>query len=181
MSNISGYYGDTGDKVENISESTYVQISLLGKHALSKKVYALISTESLPLIINHKWYLGKSGYPVTYTCLNKTVQSMHQLLFQDIDTKGKVIDHINRDKLDNRLSNLRMCTPTENSYNRSRSSINNKYKGVRQTGKNSWSAEITKDGIKYRLTGLKTEKEAALTYDILAEQFFGNFAGKNFT
>jgi hypothetical protein len=91
-----------------------------------------------------------------------------------------VIDHINRDKLDNRLSNLRVITSKENSYNRKKNATSeNKYKGVQKRG-NKYIAVITKDGVRREIPGFNTEEEAATCYDMMAEEMFGNYAGKNF-
>ena len=94
--------------------------------------------------------------------------------------KGYVIDHINRNKLDNRFENLRVITARENSYNRTKSiSSNNKYKGVIKRG-NKFVASITKDGNRKEISGFDTEEDAARMYDMMAEELFGEFAGLNF-
>ena len=91
--------------------------------------------------------------------------------------EGYVVDHINHDRLDNRRPNLRICTQKENSYNRSR--IDGKLKGVRKL-KTSYSATISKDGMTHTIGGFKTEQDAAKMYDQMAEELFGEFAGKNY-
>jgi aspartate carbamoyltransferase regulatory subunit len=81
---------------------------------------------------------------MTYTARSKT---LHKNLLGKQE-KGYVIDHINRNKCDNRLENLRVITAKENSYNRTKNAnSNNKYKGVVKRG-NKYVASISKDGIK---------------------------------
>ena len=177
--NILGFYNDNNE-ICDLDNATYVKLELLGRAKKLESNYFLIDKINLEKIIKHNWYLDSNGYPMTYTARSKTLHK--NLLGKQQD--GYVIDHINRNKLDNRLCNLRVITQKENSYNRSKSkSSNNKYKGVRMnksTNKTTYIAYICKDGIKREISGCKTEEEAALIYDMMAEELFGEFAGKNF-
>ena len=184
MNKVIGYYLNSGVQALNPTSSDYVQIELLGPSAKKKNAIALVSTSVYKDILKFKWYLGKSGYPVAYESVDKKIKfnvgfQMHKIIMGRYE--GHVIDHINRVKLDNRYSNLRICTPKQNSYNRSRpKNAKNKYKGVRKQNKTKWMATISKDGKKHEIKDIATEKEAAKMYDIMAEELFGKFAGKNF-
>ena len=172
---ILGFYNDQHELCD-ITESTYVKLELLGRAKDLEQNYFLISTVCLEKILRHNWYLDSNGYPITYTGRSKT---LHKNLLGK-QQKGYVIDHINRNKLDNRLENLRIITSRENSYNRTKSSTsNNKYKGVIKRN-NKYIASITKDGIRKEIGGFDTEEEAAKTYDMMAQELFGEFAGLNF-
>lgn len=173
---IIGFYNNLNELCE-IDKATYLKIELLGRAKELEQNYFLISKSCLEKVIRHNWYLDSNGYPMTYTARSKT---LHKNLLGK-QQKGYVIDHINRNKLDNRLENLRVITAKENSYNRTKSkSSNNKYKGVIKRG-NKYVASITKDGIKKEITGIETEEDAAKIYDMMAEELFGEFAGLNFS
>jgi hypothetical protein len=87
------------------------------------------------------------------------------------------VDHIFRDSLDNRKSELRLCTYSENMMNVGMA-INNKsgYKGVcwdKHAGK--WKAYIGRDRIKFNL-GFYNTKEEAFSVRLKAEEkYFGEF------
>jgi hypothetical protein len=91
---------------------------------------------------------------------------------------GFVVDHANNNGLDNRKWNLRICTRNENILNckvreGKRSSI---YKGVNTSKKGHWDVRV-----RGRFVGeYNTELEAALVYDRIARQEFGEFARPNF-
>ena len=172
---ILGFYNNQHELCD-ISDASYVKLELLGRGQKLEQNYFLISIRSLEKIIRHDWYIDSNGYPMTYTARSKT---LHKNLLGKQE-KGYVIDHINRNKCDNRLENLRVITARENSYNRTKNAnSNNKYKGVIKRG-NKYVACISKDGIKKEITGFETEEEAAKVYDMMAEELFGKFAGKNF-
>lgn len=168
----------------------YVQIMLLGDHANQNTDgnIMLISKMDINVVANFKWYLSKAGYPATYGTYDSTIKfprpvSLHQLLYPSIK-RGYVVDHINRNKLDNRRNNLRVCTQSQNSYNKSKpKNSKNKYKGIRKINKkynHSYTASITKNGKKYEIKNINSEYEAANIYDMMAEELFGEYAGKNF-
>lgn len=88
--------------------------------------------------------------------------------------KGE-IDHINRVRSDNRISNLRLCSSKENSYNKSGRG-KSKYRGVHwHSYYGNWVARIQKDGVGYFLGTFKDEYEAHLAYKKKAEELYGEY------
>jgi hypothetical protein len=184
-----------GDEVD-LDNCDYTQLELLGPHASEYNAHMLISKCDVAYVTEFLWYLGKDGYPVTYSSIDKKNKfkkgyKIHRFLEQDVPP-GMVVDHINRNKLDNRRENLRICTMAENSYNRTKiktidivdnikkpRKIKSKYKGVKKDNKNEWSASITKDGKKYEMKHLPDEITAAKMYDVMSEELFGVFCAKN--
>lgn len=93
------------------------------------------------------------------------------------------VDHINGDKSDNRLSNLRLVTPSENQKNRTARSMaakSSRYKGVHwRTERERWVAEIHADGRTRRIGSFRSEDDAARAYNDAAMASFGSFARLN--
>ena len=90
-------------------------------------------------------------------------------------------DHINHDGLDNRRCNLRICTPAQNCYNkRPLPNHSSQYKGVSfEPVTKKWRAIIKYHGIKIHIGFYEFEQDAAIAYDDLALQLFGEFAYLN--
>lgn len=91
------------------------------------------------------------------------------------------IDHINGDKLDNRIENLRDVTQNQNLYNKpSYRNSTSPFKGVSyRKDYKKWRAVIQKDGKTSRIGHYDCEKEAALAYNYTAERLFGCYARFN--
>lgn len=84
---------------------------------------------------------------------------------------GEIVDHINRDKKDNRLCNLRICNKSENAYNSKRRVTNKSGKTGVYWRKDTlkWAAEIKHLGKKYCLGCFDNFEDASKARDI-AEQ-----------
>lgn len=88
------------------------------KIPLTKGAFALVDEEDFELVSQYKWHLNDMGYAVWRGIIDgkkKTIR-MHRLIKNTPDEL--VTDHINHDRLDNRKSNLRICTQKENAKNR---------------------------------------------------------------
>lgn len=86
------------------------------------------------------------------------------------------VDHRNGNTLDNRKSNLRVCTPTENARNRKQESGSvSRFKGVSRHSSTSWKAQIQVDGKHMYLGVYSTEERAAEAYNEAARKHFGEF------
>jgi len=94
---------------------------------------------------------------------------------------GEYVDHINGDTLDNRRSNLRLCSNQENLMNRGLNKNNTSgYKGVTWNAqKNKWMAQITVDHQHVYLGCFESPQDAARAYDKAASDSFGEFALTN--
>ncbi|HET6455301.1 MAG TPA: HNH endonuclease [Armatimonadota bacterium] len=133
----------------------------------------LIDKVDLPIITGRKVWLYH-GYPAIWRKGNRVY--LHRVILEA--QSGEMIDHINRDKLDNRRRNLRLCTKRENSYNRQGPNSNNLsgYRGV--SWNRGWVAQIQADGQHFRLGRFKSKEQAARAYDEAALRYFGPFEGK---
>jgi hypothetical protein len=85
------------------------------------------------------------------------------------------IDHVNRDKSDNRLCNLRLATMTQNQGNAGARRDNKLgVKGVDYREKwGKWQARIHKQGKTHRLGSFDTPEEASAAYLAAAQEHFG--------
>lgn len=121
---------------------------------------------------------------ITWNIVNGYAYSTKNGMFHRyiLDNPDGAIDHINRNRSDERKCNLRICTQAENALNKS-AQCNNKcgYKGVSyEKNTHKYSAEIRRDGIKYRIGRFNTPEEAACAYDRKAIELHGEFAYTNF-
>lgn len=121
---------------------------------------------------------GMARYPsVTHWVDGKKhVVALHRVLLGLKPGDRQIVDHINRNRFDNRRSNLRIVTSAQNAQNRSRARNNTTgFKGVRQVRKwfQGWAAG--------EYLGLfSTAEDAARAYDAIAKARFGEFANLNF-
>ena len=145
---------------------------------LTQGKFAIVDDDDYQELNKFNWHFhqGYASRNVTISGKQKT-QRMHRFVTNCPD--GFDVDHENHDTLDNRKSNLRVCSNSENGRNQkvrtySKSSV---YKGVnfnKKTGK--WVARI-KLNYKDKYLGLFTnEIDAAIAYNVAAIEMFGEFA-----
>ena len=108
--------------------------------------HCIVSNEHYGVLNKYKWYKA-NGY-VLSTINNKSVR-IHRYIFTHVlnqSISGKKVDHINNNKLDNRICNLRLVTTSENNRNRMKSqNTTSTYIGVSKTERNigkKWRASI---------------------------------------
>ena len=146
---------------------------------LTRGYVTKVSVADLPRVQHLRWCY-RSGYAVHYTQVNgkRKVIYLHRLLLNA--PSHLQVDHINRDRLDNRRHNLRFATRSQNQANKGRSRNNRSgYKGVGfHAGK--WSARIRYQGKQLHLGHYDDVVEAAWVYDAAAVALYKAFAGRNF-
>lgn len=87
------------------------------------------------------------------------------------------IDHINRNKSDNRIENLRRCSHSTNQINTNDRNSSSGVRGVRQVDKTGrWMARIYKDGKEIRVGTFATLEEASVAYREKMKELFLDFA-----
>lgn len=145
----------------------------------------IFDLEDYDKIKRYTWHSSTRGYIITTRYIRgiKKHQGMmlHRYLMgvEDIDWKECVVDHINGDIRDNRKSNLRVVSQSQNGMN-SKISINNT-SGVcgvnRMNGR--WAASITVNFEKIFL-GIYDDFDDAVNARIEAEEkYFGEYSYKN--
>lgn len=127
----------------------YVKVNVINT---KNEGFFLIDKEDLDVIKKHSWYIKDSsdnkGY-VSAKINGKTVK-LHRYILNVTDRK-MIVDHIDRDKMNNRKNNLRIVTSTVNNTNASFSKNNTSgrtgVKYVNLKGKSPrWDANVTVNG-----------------------------------
>ena len=146
---------------------------------LTRGLWAVVDTADFARLNRYRWYASPSGGGKMYARRNtKTgIISMHRELLHA--PPEMCVDHKNRNGLDNRRDNLRLCTPQQNTYNRGPQGGRSRFKGVYPEG-DKWYATIKHKGVPYYLGIFDDEIEAAKARDRKAYELEKDFAYLNF-
>jgi hypothetical protein len=152
-------------------------IPLGGKRANGK--CALVDDDMYETLSKHNWWCNSDGYAIRIEYKNGRYYRqifMHKEVLSV--EKGFQVDHINRNIIDNRRSNLRPATPSQNQVNRVALSHNTSgFKGVSLDKEaNKWRAYVIKDGVQMNLGFYESKEDAAKAYNLKAFELFGEFA-----
>lgn len=145
---------------------------------LTKGAITIVDSEDYDRLSQHKWYLHAKGY----ACRDEGGRKNRKnILMQHEIMGGKGIDHINRNKLDNRKQNLRFATPSQNSHNLSRYKNNTSgYIGVSKTTWGKWHAYVWNKSKRIHIGYFYTPEDAAKARDEIVIKLHGEYANLNF-
>jgi len=101
---------------------------------------------------------------------------MHRVIL-GVEDRRTVVDHKNRDTMDNRRENIRACSHAENMMNRKTARHNcSGLKGAHQSSGRGWKSEIRAHGKRIQLGVFKTPEAAHEAYVAAAKKYHGEFA-----
>jgi hypothetical protein len=128
-------YGDGGNRTHaliraELGEAAEVVLVPLRDRKGAPRAYALIDPADAERVLRHRWSLRSIGRDAEYPAANIEGRcvSLHAFLMQP--PAGRVVDHRNGWRLDNRRSNLRIATYGENAQNQYARPGSSKYRGV---------------------------------------------------
>lgn len=167
------------DQKYKIIEDSHVEIYL------TRGTKALIDLDDLDLILSMgKWHISDApphGYARTRSKGKFSVKyiRMHRLVMDC--PPGLVVDHKNWDKLDNRKSNLRRCTKTDNTHNVVTKIINpTGYRGVHLTNSGKFKVKFRYNNKQLHGGVYDNPIFAATRYDELSFKYLKEYAILNF-
>jgi hypothetical protein len=150
---------------------------------LSQGYSAIVDAEDIPTLLDYSWKvkLGKKKEPrAAIAFVKRRPIYMHRLVLGLTESDPEV-DHINRNPLDNRKSNLRLATRKLQNLNSTRRIGKFGYRGVYQHKESSrFVARIKINKQMTHLGTFDTSEEAALMFDIIAKEIHGEHANTNF-
>lgn len=158
----------------------------MAKIELTQGKYAIVDDDVFAELNKYKWYAQKDAatyyaHRVIHVNGKKKLIAMHRQLIGA--EKGQIVDHINRDGLDNRKENLRIVSHLQNCANKSKSvksKTSSIYRGVTFSKQmKKYKAGIRVDNKLLHLGYFSCEKEAALAYDTKAKEVWGIHAALN--
>jgi hypothetical protein len=132
-------------------------------------------------------YESRSGYAELQMMRKGKIEhkKLHRLILEEsgYDLSNKVIDHINRNRLDNTLDNLRIVSNQQNCWNTSKLSSNTTgYYGVSRDSKSGKFRPCIANpitGKTFKLGYYNSAKDAAKVYDLVAKSFRGENCHNN--
>ena len=147
-----------------------------------EKKVALFDDSDMAVLSNYRMIVSTGGYvygyPKTESYKQRRLILIHRMLLGILDSPKILGDHKNRNPLDNRRENIRICNRGQNNTNRLCTSKTG-YKGVRMC-RNMFQAVIIVNGTEIYLGTFKEAIHATMAYDEAAVKFRGEFACLNF-
>ena len=155
------------DDNEIILYDNYAEVILCDLRGI-EVARSLIDLDCIDLIKNDHWYLTSANY-----MMGKKSDLYHKLIID-----SNIVDHINRNSLDNRKCNLRPATSSQNQINRSRQKNNTSgVIGVYFCNtRKKWKAILEKDGEMLIRKYCDSKEEAIKTRLKGEKMYFGEFA-----
>jgi hypothetical protein len=114
--------------------------------------------------------IGSHGY--AQISVAGRVELLHRWLMGCTPGDGRIVDHANRNRLDNRRQNLRIVTASENTQNR----VSGPMRGVDRTRQGRYSARAKLAGRVHRLGTFDTPEEAHAAAVQFRRQHFSQIA-----
>ncbi len=107
------------------------------------RAWAMLDPEDFARLSIFNYSLGTNGYPRRRLAGGTYYPSLHRDVMGLTKGDPTDVDHINHDKLDNRRSNLRLCSRAENHQNRqTRAGGSSKHRGVSwDPSRGKWKAQ----------------------------------------
>ena len=150
---------------EIIEYEDYAEIILRDKNC-KEIAKTIIDLNDIDKVKDIKWYLHNDNH-----VRNGKVGYLHRYIMNCPD--DMVIDHINRNPLDNRKANLRICTQHQNTMNRK--SLNSN-RGISKTSSGKYRARIHINKKEKHLGVFDTIEEAEKARRQAEIDYFGEFA-----
>lgn len=153
---------------------------------LSRGLVAIVDEADYEFLSQWKWHATSRNYAArnnenwgSSPNAKRTIL-LHAVIMNP--PEGMVVDHINRNTLDNRRRNLRNVTPHENARNKGvRKNNTSGFVGVHPYPGGLWQVEIQAAGNRKYVGRFKDRIEAAKAYDAAAVEMHGGFAQLNFS
>jgi hypothetical protein len=146
-------------RIEPLTEST-------SRIELTQNQWAIIDNADIPLLQSYSWSARfHHGNWIVRGLVGGYVVPMSHLLLPP--PPGQLVDHVNRNSLDNRRTNLRLADRFQNARNRGNSGI--------RFHKGKWEARISAD-LKQYSARFESQKDAIEWRDKMAKHLFGEFA-----
>lgn len=140
---------------------------------LSRGKFALVSPEDHEKLSKHSWYFGHRGYAMRSKNMpddrRKTVSMHREILGTRLDQE---VDHINRNRLDNRRSNLRVLGHSANLHNRGAYGSSGVAGVSWDKRKKKWRAEIGRNGKRAWLGYHDTKAAAEREYRLASAKIY---------
>lgn len=111
---MKSFRAKTGPKMKSNRFEEFNNYYVL--YSIPQNIPYIIDKECYELCKQYHWYTDQDGYAVADK--QNVHFSLHRLVMGCTKGDGKIIDHINQNKQDNRRSNLRFVSCKENNLNR---------------------------------------------------------------
>jgi len=130
--------------------------------ALKDGHVALVSQEDHAYLSKWKWQLDRDGYAVRHDRKGQRWLGMHVAVAERMGEVGPMIDHQDRNRLNNQRDNLRAVNPRESAWNRRRGGC--EFVGV-SPFKGRFVARLHLDGEQIYIGTYDLKRHAALAVD----------------